>query len=247
MRGTVCRALNERLATAAADLLEAETDEDPCHALNLFEGQEFFPVKELVVAPGHVLRHAVEAAEVASVGDGNAYVAEGSPQGVRRARTVGGRLTNAPKSWGKASCGAIGAWRIPCRSQQCVLRCFRDRRLGGGGRASGAGHLAARAQAGRLQRGALPVQGLSATLVYGGPWGRRGARDWRRRGCVGPLALRRYLADRLFDNCVGLGLRVSASPLAERRTRMLGAAIVIPGIIVLVLVILLVIYLVRRA
>ena len=42
-------------------------------------------------------------------------------------------------------------------------------------------------------------------------------------------------------------MQTSASHLAEGRHAMLGAAIVIPGIIVLILVILLIVYLVRRA
>ena len=53
----------------------AAGDEDARDALDLLERQQLVAAQELVVAAEDLLRHAVDAAEVAAVGDGDAEVA----------------------------------------------------------------------------------------------------------------------------------------------------------------------------
>ena len=57
------------LAAGEADLLDAVFDEQASHALDLFERQQFGVTQEAVVLVEHILRHAVDAAEVAAVRD----------------------------------------------------------------------------------------------------------------------------------------------------------------------------------
>ena len=72
----------ERLAAGEADLLDALGDEDAGEAGDLLEGQDLAAGQELVVAAEDLLRHAVGAAEVAAVGDGDAQVVQRPPQRV---------------------------------------------------------------------------------------------------------------------------------------------------------------------
>ena len=67
---------DERLAARDADLLDAAADEDARDALDLLERQQLVAAQELVVASEDLLRHAVDAPEVAPVGDGDAEVPE---------------------------------------------------------------------------------------------------------------------------------------------------------------------------
>ena len=73
-------AAHERLAAGDADLLDAVGDEHPRQALDLLEREQLPALEERVVAPEDLLRHAVDAAEVAPVGDRDAQVAQRTAQ-----------------------------------------------------------------------------------------------------------------------------------------------------------------------
>ena len=68
-------AAQQRLASGDPQLADAELDEDPSDAFDLLEGEELAPREEAVVVPEDLLGHAVDAAEVAAVGDRDAQVA----------------------------------------------------------------------------------------------------------------------------------------------------------------------------
>ena len=75
----------QRLASGEAELAHTERDEDPREPLDLLEGKELRALEELPVPAVDLLGHAVDAAEVAAVGDGDAQVAQ------RPAHAVEGR------------------------------------------------------------------------------------------------------------------------------------------------------------
>ena len=75
-------ATEQRLAAGDAELLHAEVDEHARDALDLLEGQELAARQEAVVVPEDLLRHAVDAAEVAAVGDGDPEIANRPAEGV---------------------------------------------------------------------------------------------------------------------------------------------------------------------
>jgi hypothetical protein len=66
----------QRFAAGQADLFDPMLDEQPCNAGDLFERQQRIVRQVLVVLVEHFLRHTVDAAEVAAVGDGNAQVVQ---------------------------------------------------------------------------------------------------------------------------------------------------------------------------
>ena len=72
----------ERLAAGDAELLHAELDEHARDALDLLEREELTPRQEAVVVPEDLLRHAVDAAEVAAVGDRDPEIANRPAEGV---------------------------------------------------------------------------------------------------------------------------------------------------------------------
>src|SRR4051812_37637787 len=65
-------AANERLAARDADGADTELREDADDALDLLEGQQLLPLEERVVAPEDLFGHAIDAPEVAAVGDRHA-------------------------------------------------------------------------------------------------------------------------------------------------------------------------------
>jgi hypothetical protein len=67
---------DEGLAARDPDLLDAVGDEGARESVDLLEAEELTPLEELVVASEDLLRHAVDAAEVAAAGDRDAQVAE---------------------------------------------------------------------------------------------------------------------------------------------------------------------------
>ena len=69
-------AADERLAAGQPDLLDAQAGEDPREAGDLLERQEVASGEEGVVAPVDLLRHAVDATEVAAVRDRDTEVAQ---------------------------------------------------------------------------------------------------------------------------------------------------------------------------
>jgi hypothetical protein len=77
-------ATQQRLAARDAQLARAECDERPGDTCDLLEGQQLAAVEEAVVAPVHLLRHAVGAAEIAAVGDRDAQVAQRTAESVER-------------------------------------------------------------------------------------------------------------------------------------------------------------------
>lgn len=87
-------ALDQRLAAGEADLLRAELDEDPAQGGHLLQGQHLGAGQE-----GHLLGHAVDAAEVATVGDRQANVAHGAAEAVDQ--TLHGHLTPLRRRFSK--------------------------------------------------------------------------------------------------------------------------------------------------
>ena len=74
----------ERLATGEPNFLHAETDEDPDQALDLLEGEDLGARQELEILAKNLLRHAIHAAEVATVGDADPQVMERPAERVKR-------------------------------------------------------------------------------------------------------------------------------------------------------------------
>src|SRR5690606_22625939 len=68
----------QRLASRQSDLPHSPVDEQASDAGDLLEGEEKVPGEELVVATEDLLRHAVGAAEVATVGDRDTQVPDGT-------------------------------------------------------------------------------------------------------------------------------------------------------------------------
>ena len=66
---------HEGLAAGDADLADAEVDEEPGEACGLLVGEDGLAGEEVVALAVHFGGHAVGAAEVAAVGDGDAEVA----------------------------------------------------------------------------------------------------------------------------------------------------------------------------
>ena len=91
-------AAEQRLAARDPDLLDAARDEDPRQALELLEGEQLLALEEAVVPSEDLLRHAVDAAEVAAVGDGDPQVPE---RPAERVQSVHG-IESTPK--GAGSC-----------------------------------------------------------------------------------------------------------------------------------------------
>ena len=87
-------AAHERLAAGDPELLDAERDEDARDARDLLEGEELAPLEEPVVAAEDLLRHAVDAAEVAAVGDRDPEVAQRPAEGVKRVHAGNRSSTN---------------------------------------------------------------------------------------------------------------------------------------------------------
>ena len=75
-------AAQERLAAGDAQLPDAEVDEDARNALDLLEREQLAPGEEAVVVSEDLLRHAVDAAEVAAVGDRDPEIADRPAEGV---------------------------------------------------------------------------------------------------------------------------------------------------------------------
>ena len=77
---------HQRLAAGDAQLARAEPDEDAAEPLQLLEGQKLLARQE-----GHVLLHAIDAAEVAAVRDRNAQIGDRAAEGSISGRGEGGR------------------------------------------------------------------------------------------------------------------------------------------------------------
>ncbi len=69
-------ASHERFATGEAHLLDAEPGEDPRQPRELLERQQLVLRHELIAAAEDLLRHAVDAAEVATIGDRDPQIPE---------------------------------------------------------------------------------------------------------------------------------------------------------------------------
>ena len=84
-------AAHERLAAGDPDRAHAEAGEDAGDPGDLLQGEQLGPLEEGVVAPEDLLRHAVDTAEVAAVGDRDAQRLERPAERVAQrlhARTV---------------------------------------------------------------------------------------------------------------------------------------------------------------
>ena len=75
-------AAQQRLAAGQAQLLDALGRERRRDALDLLEREQGGALQELEVLAEHLARHAVDAAEVAAVGDGDAQVAQSASEEV---------------------------------------------------------------------------------------------------------------------------------------------------------------------
>jgi hypothetical protein len=84
-------ATHQRLAAGDADFLHAEPGEQARQARDLLEAENFLVRQEFEVAAERFPRHAVDAAEIAAVGDRDAQVAQAARERVRqRPAVVGG-------------------------------------------------------------------------------------------------------------------------------------------------------------
>src|SRR5581483_4156274 len=81
-------AAHERLAAGESNLLNAMPCEDPSETRDLLEGQDFRARQELVIRAEDFLRHAIDAAEITSVRDGNPQVSQGAVKGVGESHFV---------------------------------------------------------------------------------------------------------------------------------------------------------------
>ena len=81
-------AAHERLAAGDAELLDAERHERLRDPRDLLEAEQLLAVEEAVGAAEDLLRHAVDAAEVAAVGDRDPQVVQRPSQRVRDAITA---------------------------------------------------------------------------------------------------------------------------------------------------------------
>ena len=77
-------AADERLAAGEAHGADAEAGEDADDAGHLLEREQLAALEERVLAPEDLLRHAVDAAEVAAVGDRDAQGLERAPEPVEQ-------------------------------------------------------------------------------------------------------------------------------------------------------------------
>src|SRR5439155_12479755 len=75
---------DEGFAAGEPDLLDAERDEDPYETLDLLEGQDLGTREELEVLAEDLLGHAVDTAEVATIGHADAQVVERPAEGGER-------------------------------------------------------------------------------------------------------------------------------------------------------------------
>src|SRR5258708_23338507 len=82
----------QRLAPGKANLFHAVASEDLCQTDDLLEGQHLVMRQELILVVEHIPGHAVGAAKVATVGDGDAQVAQVAVASVhKRACRIGKR------------------------------------------------------------------------------------------------------------------------------------------------------------
>ena len=105
---------DERFAPGDAKLSDAQTNEGRAHAVQLFQCQQILFGQE-----GHVLRHAIGAAEVAAVGDRDPQIVDGPREGVDQFGGQCGRICRCharnatrprpPRQVGLTErCGALG-------------------------------------------------------------------------------------------------------------------------------------------
>jgi hypothetical protein len=88
----------QRFTAGDADLLDAELHEQPRQPLDLLEGQQLRPRQEFVVLAVDLGGHAVRAAEVAAVRDGDAQVVQRAAAGVRNRGHEFPRIESSPRS-----------------------------------------------------------------------------------------------------------------------------------------------------
>jgi hypothetical protein len=78
----------KRLAACNAKFLYAELEEDPNESFDLFEGQDLVTVEEGIFLAEDLRRHAVGAAEIAFVRNGDAEIPKRPPKAVGQAGEV---------------------------------------------------------------------------------------------------------------------------------------------------------------
>ena len=103
-------AAHERLAARDAQLLDAHAGERARQALDLLERQQLLAAQELELLAEDLLGHAVDAAEVAAVGDRDAQIAHGPGELVE---SDGHQLQY------RAGRSSLAAWRSTSDSAQC--------------------------------------------------------------------------------------------------------------------------------
>ena len=82
-------ATEERLAARDPKLVHAELDEHARHLLDLLERQQLTARQEAVLVAEDLLRHAIDAPEVAAIRDGDPQIAHGPSEGVGDAHPEG--------------------------------------------------------------------------------------------------------------------------------------------------------------
>ena len=118
-------AADQRLAAGDPELVDAEPDEDRRQPRDLLERQHLLARQEREVAAEDLGRHAVRAAEVASVGDRDPQVPQRAAESVRQAgaavERVGGRTARSdrgrragPRPHGRSACprSAVGGLTV---------------------------------------------------------------------------------------------------------------------------------------
>jgi hypothetical protein len=63
---------DQRFPARQTDFFDTQADEQTSQAVDLFKAEQLFSGEELILPPKNFLGHAVDAAKVATVGDGDA-------------------------------------------------------------------------------------------------------------------------------------------------------------------------------
>ena len=96
-------AAEEGFTSGEANLLDAEPDEKPGDALDFLEGEDVLAGEEFVVFAEYFGGHAVGTAEVATVGEGDAEIAQGAAEGISQRWVHAARLIGRIARWNRVT------------------------------------------------------------------------------------------------------------------------------------------------